>query len=612
MVFYDRGFDGQCLIKASTYTVDFWPHRAMALLKHLDGIYYGMGLLSAVNSIREVDRSLGLPTIRLVRQQEDEVVLAVDSASSLWASKTHYYSFFEDRIDYWTQVKGLGEIDRAYYFQGWLGDMPLASVPGFHRIFHPQPNFFERQEFAVNEHVRFAVGHDDWVIQNVRGNGLHGSPLCWVFEDHGCPTLVSAALLVRTGEYGFDAVDINYLDPSLMGNRDHLIGTQAISIEYNGHQKVDGDWRSPTLRFRFGSNRFSLLKQYVDDLRGFGGMYDRHRSYPRWTGRPVYCTWHDQVALSQSPEPLLTTVNPSCKPFGYCTQSMCEHWLGMFDEKKIDVGTFIIDATWQLHSGEAWVDTVKFPDLRGFVDRCHQRDIRVMLWAMAWDRSGIPDQECLTKDNLPVAADPTHPAYQKRLADMVHRMLSDEPGCYNADGIKLDGMTMTPHGRGLKSHDGTAGFELARRLFALWSENVVASKEDAVLGLFTAFPYFADLVDMARTGDLYTVKGDPLSANRFRVQMTRLVMPDVSIDTDGAQRFNCVLPYEQIIRANRSLGVPCLYEIQWLTQRREFLMPQLQELKPEHHQFLSGFLKGPESLSGNHSEKKLAAPDCFA
>jgi len=74
----------------------------------------------------------------------------------------------------------------------------------------------------------------------------------------------------------------------------------------------------------------------------------------------------------------------------------------------------------------------------------------------------LPDAECLTVDGKPVAADPTHPAYRARVQRFMQRLLSDAPGCYDADGLKVDGMTGTAGGPGLKTHGGLAGFELAR------------------------------------------------------------------------------------------------------------------------------------------------------
>ena len=587
--------DDQTIVQAPDYRIKFMPQRMLAVLEHHGGLYYGMSLLSAINTLKARDVTSAPPRVEVSQEGSQEVRITLDSDSTLWQNKRHHYRLTADRIDYWTELEGEGDIDRAYYFQGWLGDTPLACAPGFRRVFHPQPNFLEHQTFAAHQHIRFPVGHDAWVTQNIRGNGLHGAPLCWVLEDDDVTTSMSMGLLVKTGHYNFETVDLNYLEQDLAKNPDHVIGTQALSIGYHGHEHVAGPWRSPTLTLRFVNERLAALRQYVDDLNAFGGTHPRQRDYPQWTRRPVYCTWHDQVALGmtrgQTQELASPPVIPAGGLFELCTQKNCEHWLNLLLKNGIDIGTFIIDAAWQIHTGDPAVDTRKFPDLRGFIDHCHTLNIKVILWCNAWDRAGIPDNECLSLDDMPRAADPTNPTYQNRLARFVRRMISKEPNCYNADGIKLDGVTNTPCGPTLKTYDGTAGFELVHKLLALWSQQITAAKSDAILGLYTAFPYFADLNDMARTGDLYTIKGDPLSANRFRADIIRTVAPNVAIDTDGAQRFNAILPYEHILAFNRQIGVPCLYEIDRLAQRRDFMLPQIQPLKSKHYRAIRNALQ---------------------
>ncbi len=92
-------------------------------------------------------------------------------------------------------------------------------------------------------------------------------------------------------------------------------------------------------------------------------------------------------------------------------------------------------------------------------------------------------------------------------------------------GSKLTALTGTPAGP-ISAHPRPgAQFELARCLLELFYREAHAVKPDCAIGQFTRFPYFADLCDLARTSDLYTVRGDPLSAeNAFRARLQRQVM----------------------------------------------------------------------------------------
>jgi hypothetical protein len=128
-----------------------------------------------------------------------------------------------------------------------------------------------------------------------------------------------------------------------------------------------------------------------------------------------------------------------------------------------------------------------------------------------------------------------------------------------------------------------AGFELARSLLDLLYAESKKAKPESIIGQFTAFPYFADLCDFARTGDLYTIKGDPSSANKFRTDIQRIVMPKVAIDTDGAQRFNYIHKFEDICLRTPLSGVPCIYQAEWLMQARDFCVPVIRPLQADDY-----------------------------
>ncbi|MCK5845031.1 MAG: hypothetical protein KAG97_10005, partial [Victivallales bacterium] len=204
-----------------------------------------------------------------------------------------------------------------------------------------------------------------------------------------------------------------------------------------------------------------------------------------------------------------------------------------------------------------------------------------------WDKDGVPDDECCRLDGEPVAVDPTNPGFRQRVRNYMRRLLSDDKDCYNADGLKVDGMTATPMGSSLTTTLPTYGFELARELLELVHNEAKAVKPDCAIGQFTAFPYFADLCDFARTGDLYTVKGDPNSTNRFRARIQRLVMPEVAIDTDGALRFNYALPDEEVLAVQNEIGVPCLYQAETLIQRRNFCIESIEEIDDVKHKTIA-------------------------
>lgn len=577
---------GQIIISSPKYTVEFIPEKLLAVLHLGPSFYYGMSLLSAVDTMDACDKSQATPKITVLSSNSSMVTIRVNADSSIWEKKEHYYVFREKEIEYWTEINGEGKIDRAYFFRGNVEGNELASVPGFTQIFSPQPNFIEKQEFHANEYSAIAVGNYKEIFDGVRGLGLHGAPLCFVFHEGDSSPFLSAGILAKPGQYQFHAFEINHM-PKTARVSEPIVATQALSLAYHGHQVVDGHWETPHLLLRFTDSRMAAVDDYVRRLEEYGGTIRRNKGYEAWTFQPIYCTWHDQVAIAKKgcrKSNLTFKEMESGDAYSEsCTQANCVKWLELLEAHGILPGSFIIDAKWQILNGDPVVDSKKFPDLRGMIDLFHKKGVKLILWFNGWDREGLPDEECLELDGQPVKADPTNPAYRQRVAKFMHLMLSKDDNCYNADGLKVDGMTGTPGGPTLRTHGGVAGFELARSLLDLLYAESKKAKPESIIGQFTAFPYFADLCDFARTGDLYTIKGDPSSANKFRTDIQRIVMPKVAIDTDGAQRFNYIHKFEDICLRTPLSGVPCIYQAEWLMQARDFCVPVIRPLQADDY-----------------------------
>ena len=151
----------------------------------------------------------------------------------------------------------------------------------------------------------------------------------------------------------------------------------------------------------------------------------------------------------------------------------------------------------------------------------------------------------------------------------------------------------------MKTYGGLYGFELARALLELIYSEAADAKPDCALGQFTASPYFADLCDFARTGDLYTVKGDPVTTNKFRAGIQKLVMPDVAVDTDGALRFNYAAPDSIVLEEQEKIGVPCVYQAETLIQRRNLCVPTILPLNERQYALIAESWRRYRSNLGN-------------
>ena len=135
---------------------------------------------------------------------------------------------------------------------------------------------------------------------------------------------------------------------------------------------------------------------------------------------------------------------PEARALAYCLQGLHERWLRRLDDAEAPVGSIIIDAGWS-PAGVWEPDTVKWPDLRGFIDAQHQMGRKVLLWLATWLWDGLPDEWCVFAGDMKLTVDPTNPDYMACLRERVARMVSPEG--LDADGFKIDQLAYCPNQR---------------------------------------------------------------------------------------------------------------------------------------------------------------------
>src|SRR5690606_36528052 len=137
-----------------------------------------------------------------------------------------------------------------------------------------------------------------------------------------------------------------------------------------------------------GESRHQLL------ARGLRQLYPQASAQkpqvPEWWLRPSYCGWGDQVSMSM----WLEGVGPERRANAYCTQGLYERWIRRLDEADVPIGTVTIDAGWS-PTGVWEPDEERWPDLRGFIARQHERGRKVLLWIATWLCDGMPDEWCV-------------------------------------------------------------------------------------------------------------------------------------------------------------------------------------------------------------------------
>ncbi len=342
----------------------------------------------------------------------------------------------------------------------------------------------------------------------------------------------------------------------------------------------------------------AAIGRYVDILVA-SGLATRPRRMPApWWDRPIVCGWGHQswqgdlFRIRSSPER-----PPDNAVYTLCTQATYRDIVEHLDDQRIPWGTLVIDARWFLAGGLKNVDTGRWPDLRGFIDAQHRRGRKVLLWWGPWDPEGVPGAECIRYQPEPGSAranrpgrmakfgtpqpgrkltiDITLPQVRQRIRDQVRLLLS--PSGFNADGLKLDHVSAAPGVYGMAFPEGSGrlfGIEAIRSCLALTYQAAKEAKPDALVIGQSPTPYLADVQDMLRLGDIYSVRADSVTEEMaFRADMTRQVDPHWPIDTDGWP-LPSLAAMREFVDFQPSLGVPSLYYVTHLDTTGEALAPE--------------------------------------
>ena len=569
-------------ILTKNYLLSFYPGEKKAILK-IPGkrFYYVLPLLAACNKPGKIDFTEDTTPL-IFRKESDSIILSFEEKSSLWNKKTHIITMTENEILYKCIVEGKGKVDKIYFFRGFKNGKESGSAPGFDRIFSAAPNFHEKMYFHPSDYITIDAG----ISEFAGGNCLASPYYFYGLNDSRENIWVGVGPAVKPGENQFDSFEMN---PRCKINQtkwapDNMLGG-GFAYVYNGHLKIDGEYKFPPLLFTFGNSEWDVLKKHSTYSRKKNLIPNNKRRVPKKWLEPIFCGWHEQVAITfegaKRDDEMGTSV------FNTATQKNYRRWLKILEKNNCKPGTIIIDAQWQLDKGNNIVNPQKFPDLRGFIDKCHRDNQLVLLWIDLWNKEGVPDDECILQDGKAKTVDPTNPKYEERLRKSIRRIILSEDKCYNADGIKVDGMLNLRIGKNLKVKGNLYGLELQKKILLIISDEAKKCKKGAIIQVFTPHPYLSDVIDMVRLGDMYTVKASCEDSMLHRARIYKTLMPGVPIDTDGQFVHNILKNWRDIFELQAKIGIPTLYCAENAYHSRFFSGVTVDKLKKEDYKFFS-------------------------
>ncbi|MFK7693212.1 hypothetical protein [Paenibacillus sp. HJGM_3] len=540
-------------IKGDRYALAFPQDRPFVVVEDAEGdVLMELFVPSSIHTLTGRDDTVERLGEWRIEETPGGCVASLEAKSSIWEAKTYRFRCRPNRFTYEMAVRGEGRLAEVHYFGGYYsghvrwGSGFFWSGQRFKRGFNPEPNGQEINYFAptggsVIDMMGVPLpGKGDWYFTP--------PPFCFAFE----------------GERGWVGLGVE-AQPG--HNRFTEYSYQAqfgfhLTLSYEGHTAVNGEYSLPAIGFDFADTEYGALAAHVRSLRETSLVpVPQPAEKPGWWTSPIFCGWGSQcyvASLAQDRAP------------HYARQELYERFIAELDRNGVTPGIVVLDDKWQAQYGENAVDEDKWPDLSAFIRRQHEEGKKVLLWLKAWDPEGLPAEECIRNAaGLPIAFDPTNPAFERRLRASVRLMLSADG--YDADGFKIDFSARIPSGPGIRAYGDEWGLELMRRYLWILHDEAKRTKPDALVMSHTPHPYLADVVDMIRLNDINTGK-DVIQAMTLRAKVAAIGCPEAIIDTDNWPITNRS-DWRDYVRLQPELGVPSLYYVSHLDMTKEPLEP---------------------------------------
>lgn len=303
-------------------------------------------------------------------------------------------------------------------------------------------------------------------------------------------------------------------------------------------------YRAPRLLITFPKTDWESVGLFRDELAKRGLLPELRENIPAWWKKPSVVTYGDQMMELQ-----YNWYSDDDWGSPAFTTEWLDMWLARAEEKLgLNDFTIVIDAFWQYrYSAEARVDESRFKDLRGFIDKCHQKGHRVLLWSAPLidnPANGFDTlaQKCgvLSSDRLSGGIvdgkyyiDFTSDNIAEYFSELSRLFFSSDPDALDCDGLKMDFLANLRNPAGdvhYQNPENGIGIKEMYRFYNEFQKAAQKVKADVLLNGSACDPRFESVMAMNRLHDIQNVYEE----RELRAKVSAMACPHLLIDSDGA------------------------------------------------------------------------------
>jgi len=321
----------------------------------------------------------------------------------------------------------------------------------------------------------------------------------------------------------------------------------GILVEKRGGKlrtKAGDTYKSPRMLITFPETDWDSISLFRKELGRRNLLPEKRKEIPAWWKRPLLVTYGDQMMDLQ--------YNWYSDDDWGCDEFTTD-WLNMWLERSERIlgdnnFTIVIDAFWQhKYSAEAKVDERRFSDLRAFIDKCHDKGHKVLLWSAPLLDNTYNGFETLSQKKGVLSPDKheggiidgmsyidfTSDNISEYFDELSRLYFSSDDDALNCDGLKMDFLAFLRRPETdvhYQNPENGLGIKEMYRFYDEFQKAAVKVKSDVLLNGSGCDPRFENLMAMNRLHDIQNVYEE----RELRARASALACPHLLIDSDGA------------------------------------------------------------------------------